>query len=167
MKTVWKTKEVTTPFEELAKDHGLKDTSLAILIENDYDSKEALATITEDDMAELKLTLGQSGLLKKWVATLTWAKPSRSSLLVQPQWQHRPPPSANRTLDNLSPQGDDSGTPTGNSAPVQGIHLPIAEQSKRKIRRPHEFFEGRKCAADLNFKEFYEAPLWTKVKRTV
>ena len=64
-----KTKKSPPTFEELAKDHGLKDTTLAILIENDYDSKEAVAFINEDDMAELKLTLGQSGMLKKWVAT--------------------------------------------------------------------------------------------------
>ena len=32
--------------------------------------------------------------------------------------------------------------------------MPVSEQSKRKIQRPHEFIEGKKCAADLNIKEF-------------
>ena len=88
-----KTKKSPPTFEELAKDHGLKDTSLAIPIENYYCSKAALATITEDDMAELKLMLGQHGLLKKLVVTLTRTKPSRRSTLVLIQqvfqrWHH-------------------------------------------------------------------------------
>ena len=55
-------------FSKLAKKIGLKDASVKLLTDNDYDSAEALVTISSQELGLLGLSMGQNGLLRKWLA---------------------------------------------------------------------------------------------------
>lgn len=65
------TSDIQTDFEVAAAAAGLKQATIEKLVDNDYDSKDVVATITDGDLELLGLTLGQKSVLKKWITSLT------------------------------------------------------------------------------------------------
>jgi len=75
-------------FEDAAKDFGLKDATIKILLENDIDSTTVLAAISSADIESLRLSLGQSRLLGAWLKKLNTkrgasSKPQDKSAIEQ------------------------------------------------------------------------------------
>ena len=53
----------TKPFEEVAKEVHVKETTVKVLLDADVDSVTVLATVEKDDLETFSLTLGQTSSL--------------------------------------------------------------------------------------------------------
>ena len=65
-------------FVRLARSRGLKEKTITVLLKEDYDSLQAILTITEEDLKHLDITMGQKGLIKKWLLELKASSLTRS-----------------------------------------------------------------------------------------
>lgn len=66
-------------FDELAADAGIKPPAVQLLVDNDYDSVAAIATISTDELNKLDLSLGQKGMLRAWVDKLAPPTPKKAA----------------------------------------------------------------------------------------
>lgn len=92
------TSDIQRDFEIAAAAAGLKQATIEKLVDNDYDSKNAVATITDGDLELLGLTLGQRGMLKQWITSLTQRKGSLHNVAVTVPGEANPVDS--RVFDN-------------------------------------------------------------------
>ena len=67
-------REAEDRFIELARHNKLKDKTIQFLLEEDYDSLDALSCMDMEQFGiftvQYSITEGQKGLLKKWIADI-------------------------------------------------------------------------------------------------
>ena len=80
-------------FEELARAAGLKENTLDILAEHDFDSVDTIRLMSETDMQEVGVSRGQKALLKQWQISMEPKKKAKGPhfiviLFVRTNRQH-------------------------------------------------------------------------------
>ena len=161
--------------KKLSKEFLLKEATIQTLLSNECDSLEAIATLDNDAIDTLGLSLGQKGLVKKMVASLavelSGVKPTRSHDSVldkQPSETlldgkssselPRDPVSVDRAkafMDALtSKDSKDAPKKSGES-----LNLPVSDKPNYPMQRPHQFIVGKKHYLDVSLSEFMHGSL--------
>ena len=138
-------------FPDLARAAGLKDSTVEILLKEDFDSVESIRCLTEDIVQEMGLTKAQLCLLQHWMKSL---QPKRRG--PTQSWD-LPPPTKEKGEQDLSilmgaigGSAEEEGSKTGAGVCNKPLHMPLKELCISKSHRPHEFVDKDfKKSADM------------------
>lgn len=161
-----KSAKQSTFVKKLIKDYNLKEPTVAKLMDNDFDTLEAISTLSLEDIDALNLSMGQRNILRKCVATIKGAPigvhgPIDVSGDRPPTRRSIAPSDAQNLLESFIKHGDGNDSTTAISNPenqVSGescsLHLPVTEKPKVNVARPHTFIDSKKTFMDVNLSEF-------------
>ena len=128
-------------FEELARAAGLKEKTLDILAEHDFDSVDNIRLMSDTDMQEVGVSRGQKAVLKQWQISMEPKKKAKGASL------HSDPVCADKPSTSTADVTITEDEVTSLMSAVAGISM--ADGTKDTMDK-HSKFSVRRCGCDCS-----------------